>query len=70
MMQMDVRNKMHCESENILHLCLSERCPHTARHQESVADMRGGGGILGAHTCHGRCRQVSQKNVGRCQAVW
>ena len=35
-MQIGVRNETHGQSGHLLHLCFSERCLHTARHQERV----------------------------------
>ena len=35
MMQLGVRNKTYYQSENLLHLCFSEHCPHTAWHQQT-----------------------------------
>ena len=55
-MQKRRNDETHCQSVDLLHLCFSERCLHTAQHQESVVgdqaiglpprQQGGGGGII------------------------
>ena len=41
-MQIGMRNKPHCQSENLMRLCFSKHHLHTAWHQEHVLFWGGG----------------------------